>query len=339
MRIVESSNYLAGWMIDTLGLFSRSNQTEHREILPKARISMTSKRLFWLQFWLLWGAGVITSAIVTALVRIPTTPLATLLLLRNHSQRPLLLGVEAIEITVELAIAVSCGLFAAHRVGLGAPILEKRLRGEKIRSQLRSLLVPTFLVGILIALVSMLPSLRVFHPNRQLAHQEAQRISESPDGAKLAEKLGRFVNDRPLSLPSLTVWYMHAAIRGELISGLFLLSVIALIFAKIAGSPSGAASNRVLLSAVLGVAAIGAITHVAWLRVTTAMIVSSLGFTGIVHDSFWLVVARALLQTVPSAVGLGWLYVRHGIESAILGAFVASVVAYLLFVLVVVRLV
>ncbi len=246
---------------------------------------------------------------------------------------------EAIEITVGLAIAVSCGLFAAHRVGLGAPKLEKWLRGEKIKSQLRPLLVPSFLVGILIAVISMFPNLSVFHPNRQLSHQEAERISKSPDGAKLAEKLGRFVDDRPLSLTSLTVSWLNAAIRVELISRLFLLSIIALIFAKIIGSPSGTASNRVVFSAVLGVAAIGAITHVAWQSATTKMIFSSLGVTRIVHDSFWLVIARALLQTVPGTVGLGWLYVRHGIESAILSALVASVDAYLLFVLVAVRLV
>ena len=173
---------------------------------------MTEKRLFWRQFWLLWGAGVILGAIFAALVRIPTTPLATLLLLRNHSQKPLLLAVEAIEVTVGLAISVSCGLFAAHRVGLGAPILEKWLRADKIKPQLRPLLVPALLVGLLIAVISMLPSLSVFHPNRQLARQEAERISESPDGAKLAERLGRFAGDRPLSLTSLTVSYMNAAI-------------------------------------------------------------------------------------------------------------------------------
>jgi hypothetical protein len=111
------------------------------------------------------------------------------------------------------------------------------------------------------------------------------------------------------------------------------------IFARITVSPSGAASNRVLLSAVLGVEAIGAITHVVWLSATTRMIFSSLEVAGIVHDSSWLVIARAHLQTVPSAVGLGWLYVRHGIESATHSAFVASVVACLLFALVVVRLV
>ena len=299
---------------------------------------MMEKRLFWREFWLLWGAGVIIGAIFAAMVRIPTTPLAMLLLLRNHSQKSLLLGMEAIEITVGLAIAVSCGLLAAHRVGLGAPILETWLRGEAIKSQLRPLVVPSLLMGVLIAAVSILPNLSVFHPNRQLAHQEAERISESTDGAKLAEKVRRFIDDRPLTLTSLTVSYLNAAIRGELISRLFLLSIIALIFAKITGSPSGTASNRVLFSAVLGVAAIGAITHVAWQSATTKMIFSSLGVIKIVHDPFWLVIARALLRTVPGAVGFGWLYVRRGIESAILSAFVSSVVAHLLFVLVAVRL-
>jgi len=298
---------------------------------------MMEKRLFWREFWLLWGAGVIIGAIFAAMVRIPTTPLAMLLLLRNHSQKSLLLGMEAIEITVGLAIAVSCGLLAAHRVGLGAPILETWLRGEAIKSQLRPLVVPSLLMGVLIAAVSILPNLSVFHPNRQLAHQEAERISESTDGAKLAEKVRRFIDDRPLTLTSLTVSYLNAAIRGELISRLFLLSIIALIFVKITGSPSGTASNRVLFSAVLGVAAIGAIAYVAWQGATTKMIFSSLGMIKTVHDSFWLAITRAFLRTVPGAVAFGWLYVRRGIESAILSAFVASVVAHVLFVLVAVR--
>jgi hypothetical protein len=294
---------------------------------------MMEKPLFWREFWLLWSAGVITGAIFAALVRIPTTPVATILLLRGHSQKPLLVGTEAIEITV------SCGLLAAHRIGLGAPIVEKWLCGEPIRSQVRPLLVPSLIVGILLAVISMLPNLSVFHPNRQLVHQEAERISESPDAAKLAEKLGRFVDERPLTLTSLTASYLDAAIRGELILRLFLLSIIALIFAKITGSPSGTATNRVLFSAMLGVAAIGAIANVAWQSATTRMIFSSLGLIKIVHDSFWLVIARAFLRTVPGAFGFGWLYVRRGIESAILSAFVASVVAHLLFVLVAVHLV
>jgi hypothetical protein len=300
---------------------------------------MMGNRLFWREFWILWGAGVIIGAIHAALARLPTTPLAMLLLLRTNSQRPLLMGVEMIEITVGLAIGVCGGLLAAHRIGLGAPIIEKWLRGEAIKSQLRSLLVPSVLVGILVAAVSLLPNLSVFHPNRQLEHHEAERISESSDGAKLAEKLGRFVDERPLTLTSLTVSYLNAAVWGELIARLFLLSIIALIFAKITGRPPDTASNRVLFSAVLSVAAIGAVSSIAWQGATTKMIYSSLGLITTVSDPFWLVAARALLWTVPGAFGLGWLYVRRGIESAILSAFVASVVAHLLVVLVAVRLV
>src|SRR6266849_8839829 len=185
---------------------------------------MIEKRLFWREFWLLWSAGAITGAIFAALVRIPTTPVASILLLRGHSQKPLLVGTEAIEITVELAIAVSCGLLAANRIGLGAPIVEKWLCGEPIKSQVRQVLVPSVVVGILLAVISLLPNLSVFcpvfHPNRELVHQEAERIVESNDKAKLAEKLGRFVDERPLTLTSLTVSYLNAAIRGELISRL-----------------------------------------------------------------------------------------------------------------------
>lgn len=291
---------------------------------------MMEKRLFWREFWLLWSAGVITSAIFALLVRIPTTPLATFLLLRGHSEKALLLGAEAIEIPVELAIVVTCGLLAARRIGLGAPIVERWLRGEPIKSHVRSLLVPSLVVAILLAVVSMLPNLSVFRPNRQLAHQEAERISESSIGAGLSQKLGRFTG-KPLTLTSLTISYLSSSVRGELIWRLFLLSGIALILAKITGMPSGTVSDRILFSAVLAVAAIDAIVYLAWQAATSQMIYSSLGVTRIVRDPFWSIIARDLLRTVPGAVGLGWLYVRRGIESAILGAFLASVLAYVIF--------
>jgi len=291
---------------------------------------MTEKRLFWREFWSLWSAGVITSAIFAVLVRIPTTPLATLLLLRGHSEKPLLVGTEAIEIPLELAIAVSCGLLAAHRIGLGAPIVEKWLRGEPIKSDVRSSIVPSLIVAVLLAVISLLPSLPMFHPNRQLAHQEAERISESPAGANLNEKLGRFAGER-LTSASLTFSYLSSAIRGELIGRLFFVSGIALILAKTTSTSSGSASNRILFSAVLAVAAIDAILYLVWQSSASHMVYSSLRLTKNVHDPFWVVAVRACLQTVPGAVGFGWLYVRRGIESAMLCAFVASTLAHVMF--------
>jgi hypothetical protein len=123
-------------LTDALGVFFRGIQTWHVEVCRRLQDVM-EKRLFWREFWLLWSAGAITSAIFAALVAIPTTPFAAFLLLRGHSQKPLLVGTEAIEITIGLAITVSCGLFAAHRIGLGAPIVEKWLCGEPVKSQVR----------------------------------------------------------------------------------------------------------------------------------------------------------------------------------------------------------
>lgn len=305
--------------------------------MSKVPNAMIERRLFWREFWLLWSVGVITAAICAAIVRIPITSFATFLLLRGHSGRSLLVGTEAIEIPVELAIAVGCGLLAAHRIGLGAPIVENWLRGEPIKSQARSLLVPSLLVAVFLAVVSMVPNSSVFHPNRQLAHQEAKRISESPTAASLGEKLARFTSG-PLTPTSLTISSLSSAISGELVSRLFLVSGIALILAKIKGTPFAAASSEVLFSAVFAVAAISAISYLASQAVVNRMIYSSLGVTQTVHDPFWLVITGALWRTVPGAVGLGWLYVRRGIESAILCAFAASVFAHMI-VFVAVRLV
>ena len=241
------------------------------------------------------------------------------------------------EIPVELAIAVGCGLLAAHRIGLGAPIVENWLRGEPIKSQAGSLLVPSSLVAVFLAVVSMLPNSSAFHPNRQLAHEEAKKISESPTAASLDERLGRFTSG-PLTPTSLVISFLSSAISGELVSRLFLVSGIALILAKLRGTPSGTASSEVLFSAVFAVAAISAISYLASQVATSRMIYSSLGVTQMVHDPFWLVITRALLRTVPGGVGLGWLYVRRGIESAILCAFAASVFAHVI-VFVAVRLV
>lgn len=249
----------------------------------------------------------------------------------------MLTGVELIEILVELAIAVGCGLLAAHSIGLGAPIVEDWLRGVPIKLQVRSALTPSLVMGALLAVISMLPNLSLFHPNRQLAHQQAERISQSSAGKSLGEKLGRFTSG-PLTLTSLTILSLSSAISGELTWRLFLLSGIALILAKIRGTTSGTTSNGILFSAVFAVAAFSAIEYLVSQAATNRMIYSSLGLTKTAYDPLWLVIARGLLRTVPAAVGLGWLYVRYGIESAMLSAFVASVVAHVLVVFVAVRL-
>ena len=65
---------------------------------------MIAKRLF-CEFWLLWGAAVITGAVHAALVHIPITPFAAFVFLRGQSGRPLLAGLDLVRAGVD-----SCGL-------------------------------------------------------------------------------------------------------------------------------------------------------------------------------------------------------------------------------------
>ena len=62
-HIVELSYCLAHHLTNTLGVLFRSNQTGHLEVCPRLSTAMMEKRLFWREFWLLWSAGAITSAI------------------------------------------------------------------------------------------------------------------------------------------------------------------------------------------------------------------------------------------------------------------------------------
>jgi hypothetical protein len=226
--------------------------------------------------------------------------------LSGHAQKPLFFGIEAIEIPVELAITVGCGLLAAHRVGLGAPIVENWLSGQPVNSQVRALLVPSLVVAVLVAIISTLPNLSAFHPNRQLVHSEAERIANSPPGAGVGEKLETF-SSKPLTLTSITIFYLSGAIRGELFSRLFLLSGIFLILAKITSPASQMVSDQILLAAILAGAAISTIAYLAGQAAESHIIFRSLGLTQTIHDPFWAIFLRALLRTVPSGI---WMVIR-----------------------------
>ena len=107
------------------------------------------KKLFWREFWILWGLGVIADASGAFIARLPITPIANYLFFKGCDlHQAWFVGMEAAEIVVEMAIVVGVGLLAAHAVGLGAPLLEAWLRGERSYPSLSSLVVPTLLVGV-----------------------------------------------------------------------------------------------------------------------------------------------------------------------------------------------
>ena len=42
------------------------------------------KKLFWREFWILWGLGVVAGAVSAFVVKLPVTPLASHLFLKGH---------------------------------------------------------------------------------------------------------------------------------------------------------------------------------------------------------------------------------------------------------------
>jgi hypothetical protein len=307
--------------------------------MPTAADQM-ERKLFWREFWLLWGVTVFLAAIVLYSARIPSSYFAMRLLIEGHPWGPLMFGVELLQSALVLAIAVGLGLAAAHSVGLGAPILENLLRGEPITSRLRAMVLPAVLVGALVAAVQVTTDLRVFHPNRGINHQLAEKIASEPRSPQLNEKLGRTSGPINHFTPvSMFLNEIGGILSGELIGRLFFVSGVAWVLTKILRDPSRPPGWGVLSAAILIAAALlttsGFIASAETDRQLRAYLSDVL--PNMPRDPTWSVVSRHLLSSVPAEIGLGWLYARWGLESAILAALVAWIVGEQLVLHVVVR--
>lgn len=218
---------------------------------------------------------------------------------------------------------------AAHSLGLGAPILENLLRGAPIVSRLRSMVLPAVLVGALVAAVQVTTDLRVFHPNRGINHQLAEKMASQPRSAQLNEKLRR--TSGPINRFTPVAMFLNdigSMLAGELIGRLFFVSGVAWILTKILRDPSRPPGWGVLSAAILIAAALlttsGFIASAETDRQLRAYLSDVL--PNMPRDPTWSVVARHLLSSVPAEIGLGWLYARWGLESAILAALVTWIV-------------
>jgi len=289
--------------------------------------SVPERRLFWRELSILFGAGVIADAILVAVSHLPTTPVAMYLFVKYNPPRPEMLVIAAAEIVVNLALIVGLGLWAAHSTGLGAPILEKWLRGQPVRQHMRSVLIPALIVGVLIGLWAMVPRLPFLHPNRESHYREGEKILNSSTGAKLNEFLKR-TSGAGVSSAQMMLSYVCEAVPVELTTRLFFLSGFVWILTKITRSAADAASPTLLWIAILLTIAAVAIPYLAWQSIFERLMSDALGGVSLPNDPSWLIVTRLLLKIVPAGIAFGWLYIRRGLESTIIASVIASVAGY-----------
>ena len=95
------------------------------------------------------------------------------------SPRERLLIALIAEHSIHLAIAVGTGLIVAHRLGLGAPLLEAWLRGEALSPYSHAPVRPILLIVVLILACSMLSNSSMLHPNRKQDTLAATAVASS----------------------------------------------------------------------------------------------------------------------------------------------------------------
>jgi len=77
---------------------------------------------------------------------------------------PVLITLQVIQNVLMFAVAIGLGMLAANRTGLGLPILEARLAGEKVSEKIKTILPISIIIGVVGSLVIIALDLWGFSP-------------------------------------------------------------------------------------------------------------------------------------------------------------------------------
>jgi hypothetical protein len=291
------------------------------------------KSNFWQEFFCLWTVAVALSALSVALVHLGPANISRLLFIPFHAKStfPLLFAL-IIQNCLQLAVCVGVGLVVAHKLGLGAPILEAWLRREPIGPRLFRILLPTALAVVLIVGASAISRAPLFSPKRTQSSADALALANSPQMDEAFEALKRLGlgSSGRISWFAVEVRQLEGAVTGELQRRLFEVSVLVLLL-QICGSRKLIGGNHFFWIAVLIVAVFRTVESVVLVHQNTVVMNVFRDF-GLPYDiqPIWSVALRTSVRLVPSGLVLGILYVYVGIEASILASFCAPVISNLL---------
>jgi hypothetical protein len=287
------------------------------------------KSIFWREFFFLWAVGVGLTAISIFFVSLPPAGLARNLFIPLHTHSASLIIITLIlQSSFQIGIEVGIGLLAANQVGLGAPILEAWLQDRPIRPHLRAPLIPIVFIVLLFMACTTFSNSSFFHPNRRQATAMANQMMDSPATSKMLQEMDKLglVGSKPVTNLSMAISDLENAVGGGF-NRLFEVSVISLLFMQVFGKPEEDKRWRYLLPAVLLIAVCRVAENVLLERENALLYLHIFENFGLPHlvDPTWLIVARTSMRLFPTALALGLLYVRYGLESSILASVLAAV--------------
>ena len=210
----------------------------------------------------------------------------------NSPPLPVIVAIGIVQNLVLLAVMVFVGLKLGRTLGLGAPLLESWLYRDSTRRDWKKSLRDGLVVGIAVGLV-LLVTLLVLVP--------------------LLPKLP-FVAAARIAIWKRLLACFYGGIYEELLTRLFLLTLIAWIASKILRGKAG------MLAATPF-----------WIANVVAAILFGLGHlpsASLMMPITPLVVGAALLLNGIAAIPFGLLYRKHGLESAMIAHFSADFVLY-----------
>ncbi|MFQ6000424.1 MAG: CPBP family intramembrane glutamic endopeptidase [Anaerolineae bacterium] len=250
-----------------------------------------AKSIYWREFFILLVAGILGVLAVL--------PYAITLLGGLPEEIPipfpLLLFLQLMQNIVLLALAIGVGLFCARRVGLGAPILEGWLRGEKVEDRGRAILLPSVLVGLGVGLTIILLEMAIFAPHLPSAFQEVE--PPTPWQGFLAA--------------------FYGGIDEEIFLRLFVVSLLVWLLSRVWKDREGKPTSGGM-----------------WLAIIVAGLLFGLGHlptTAQLTPLTPLIIARAVVLNGLAGLAFGYLYWKRGLESAMLSHFSADILLHVIF--------
>ena len=258
-------------------------------------------RFNWREFLILWIASIIGVVAVIPYSLTLQAPVLQGLPISLSVLLPLQIGENA----AIFAVAVAGGLFLAARIGLGAPILEAYLAGQKVMARIKAILVPSIVLGVVASLIVIGLDVTVFGP---------ALVAEL---GKASEVLSQSSIQPPAWQGFLASFY--GGIDEEIAMRLFLLSLFAFLGKFLSHTTDGRPTLLVL-----------------WIANILTAILFGLGHlpeTATLLPITQLVVARAVVLNGLAGIAFGYLYWTRGLESAMLSHFSADLILHVVSVL------
>jgi membrane protease YdiL (CAAX protease family) len=218
---------------------------------------------------------------------------------------PLLFVIQLAPQVLLFAVAAAIGLSFANSVGLGVPILERRLGGESVGQEIRSMLPISVILGVGAGFLIILLDVFVFMPALKVELGSAFAALSTPQAHPAAWKgfLASF----------------YGGIDEEILLRLCVMSFLVWLGRFVGKTADGKPTTAVFWTANVLAAVLFGLGHLP----TTAALIPLTP----------LVVLRAIVLNGLGGVAFGWLYFRRGLEAAMVSHFSADLVLHVLFAL------